>query len=302
MTIVEWRAIKLSNITNAPLLFISFRCTNDGYLLYLSDLATVWSENLTRKQVIRRSLDENTSIDPTESPQQYSKLLEVIDDGLSGKDKSSIRLYRSDSWSDDLTIFVINKLPPPLSALVWPLYLKPLGHGSLREKLVYPILDTVVTYSQQVRQLKDIVEDKDYIISRLLDRLQASGAEITSVFPNTTGLKVSKKADVRSYLAPYVKGLGKFRKDDWSVRPKTIEWEHNTSGNELQQIISAMPERQIDEKLMKESAASNWTAFIKLLDTNEVETINSMRNREYDTPESSITVCSRSSITSLSRN
>ena len=257
----------------------------------------MWSENLTRKQIIRRSIDENTSIDPTESPKQYLKLLEMVDEGLSGKDNSSVLLYRSDSQSDGLILFVINKLLPPLSALLWPMHLKPLGCGWIKEKLVYPILDTVVTYSQQVKQLKDMVEDKDRIISKLLDRLQASSADLTSIFPNTSGLKFSKRADVRSQLAPYVKGLGGFEKEDWSVRPKAVDWEYSSFSNELRQVFSAMPERQIDEEFMRDRAPLNWTAYVNMLDTNEVGRINSMRIGRCETPDSSINVCYQNSKT-----
>lgn len=255
----------------------------------------MWSENLTRKQIIRRSIDENTSIDPTESSQQYLKLLEVINDGLSGKDSSSVRLYRSDSQSDHLTMIVINELPPPLSALLWPLHLKALGCNLLKEKLFRPILDTAVTYSQQVKQLKEVLEDKDRIISRLLDRVLASGADLASIFPTTSGLKIGKRADVRSQLAPYVKGLGNFASENWSVRPKAVDWNYSDFSNELQQVLSDMPERQVDGEFMKESSPLNWTAHISLLDTNEVERIDSMKVGKLEASDSSIIVRYRNS-------
>lgn len=290
MANAEWRAIKVSNACNAPLLLSSFRFSNDGYSFYFSDLVTMWSESLTRKQIIRRSIDENTSIDPTESSQQYLKLLEMIDDGLSGQGNSNLRLYQSDSQSDDLTMIVSNELPLPLSALLWPLHLKALGYGFLKEKLFRPILDTAVIYSQQVKQLKQVLEDKDRIISRLLDRVLASGADLASIFPTISSLKVGKRADVRSQLAPYVKGLGNFASEDWSVRSKAVDWNHSDFSNELQQFLSAMPERQVDGESMKEISSINWTAHISLLDTNEVERIKSMKVGKLETSDSSITV------------
>ena len=291
MATSQWTAAKISGTSNTPLLLINFGLTKDGYSFYLTDLASIWSEKLSRKQIIRRSLDENTSIDPTESTQQYSKLLEKIDDGLRGKEGSSLHLYQADEQSYALKLLLINKLTSPLSPLVWPLHLQALGQGWLREILILPIISKSTMYSEQIKQLHGTIEEKDQVISRLCDRLQASGVDLASVFPNTSGLKIPRRADVRSHLAPYVKGLAKSGKGEWSMTPKSVDNTSKSFVDRLPPVLSALSERDIDGEHMENSSILDWTAHLNLLDTKQLNEVMTGEVKKFETPNQNTTVC-----------
>ena len=282
MEISRWTPLKLTDTPNTPLLLVDFNITQDGYSFYLTDLANLWAERLTRKQIIRRSLDINTSIDPTESTQQYCKFLEKIEDGLRESEGSSLHLFRADEKPESLELLLINKLTPPLSALVWPLHLKALSREWLREILVLPIIENAVMQLEETKKLRNLLEEKDQIITKLCNQIQASGTDLGSVFPNASGLKIPRKTDVRSHLAPYVKGLGVFKTDEWSMKSQFIHRTSERFVDRLQQVFGTLPRREVDVERLENNMVSDWPAQLNSLNTKQLNEILDGKDKSFE--------------------
>lgn len=66
----KWRP--LPTFPDLPALLISpgFHVESSSYSLAITDLANIWTESLDRKGILRRSLNEDTSIDISDGGQE----------------------------------------------------------------------------------------------------------------------------------------------------------------------------------------------------------------------------------------
>lgn len=211
-----WKPLAaVSNVgTDAPLL-IKHAFTATSYNVYLTDLCYIWSESLDRRQIIRRALDAETSIDPSEGTDQLNLLLQKIKGALAGQHESKLVL----SWSgkdEDLFLDLSASLPAPLRSLEWRLCLAPAPPAQLTTELLLPCLYQQVLVISETRSLLESLKEKDHVISRLIDKLQSTGIELSAVFPGAAGLRSTKNANSREVAARTIKGLGEF--DEWKWR------------------------------------------------------------------------------------
>lgn len=210
-----WKPLAtLSNLgTNAPLL-IKYSFTATSYSIYLTDLSQIWSESLDRGQIIRRALDAETSIDPSEGTDQLNLLLQKIEGAFAGQHESKLVL----SWSGngkDLLLAISASLPAPLRPLEWRSYLFPAPPALVTTELLLPCLHQLVLIVGETRSLLESLKEKDHVISKLVDKLQSTGIELSAVFPGAAGLRSIKNANSREVAARMVKGLGEFDKSKW---------------------------------------------------------------------------------------
>ena len=79
----SWQLLPLyfDSLKETPLLSRSSFQTQ-SYDIFVTDLTSVWSESLDRRQIIRRALNEDTSIDPSQDSTQLKILLDKIKAGL----------------------------------------------------------------------------------------------------------------------------------------------------------------------------------------------------------------------------
>ena len=199
--------------TEAPLL-IKASFTATSYSIYLTDLSQLWSESLDRRQIIRRALDAETSIDPSEGTDQLNLLLQKIQGAFAGQHESRLVL----SWSGvdkHLLLDISTSLPAPLHSLEWRSCLVPAPPALLTTELFLPCLRQQVLIISETRSLLELLKEKDHVISRLVDKLQSTGIEMSAVFPGAAGLRSTKNANSREVAARMVKGLGEFEEPKW---------------------------------------------------------------------------------------
>jgi hypothetical protein len=158
-------------------------------------------------------------IDPSEDLEQLGILLGKLESAFTPwhihHDLTSMALLPSkdNAGADGLTISVTCELPGGMPPLVWPVYLSKMTPSHTATALVLPLVEAQYAKRRELESLIDITSQKDAIISKLLDKLEATGTGLDQVF-NLPG----KRKITRSAAADRIKGLAPFDKQEWKTR------------------------------------------------------------------------------------
>jgi XLF-Cernunnos, XRcc4-like factor, NHEJ component len=215
-----------------PLLFTAIFTTN-SYSVHLTDLTSIWSESLDRRAIIRRSLDEDTSIDPSEDAEQLRLFLQNIQLGLDGGEGTSLTLSRTSSGLD---LYVTATLPKGLKPLEWPVHLARSSQSTLTAHLIIPLLRAQNARVRELDGLIGMLHEKDHVIQKLADKLETTGADLGQVFPGAAGKGGWKLT--RKLAEERIKGLGAFEAAAW--RKKEREEEMDSEGNEISEVVEGV--------------------------------------------------------------
>ncbi|KAI9828533.1 MAG: hypothetical protein M1819_006590 [Sarea resinae] len=210
-----------SSASDLPPLLVKSDFCSTGYSIFVTDLDYIWTESLDRRQIFKRALNENTSIDPSEDPSQMRILLEKIQAAIQG-DEDTDMILASPEGPQQLVLKITAPLPAPLSPLEWTLRLELHPKGTLQDELILPLLSAQIALSQRSQSLMDIIREKDHVIARLVDKLEASGTDLGSLFPGAAGLmsRNKNKGSNRETVGRVVRGLGNFDEEEWSADMK----------------------------------------------------------------------------------
>jgi hypothetical protein len=212
---MAWKPLHISAAASAqlPPLLLSAAFDSDSYTIHMTDLTYIWSERLDRRAIIRRSEEEGTSIDPSDDD-QFRILLGKIRLGLEGhKNATSALIISAD---DDRPTIILNltvPLPGGLAPLQWPIRLSAKPQSLFTGQLTVPLLETQHAHMQEVKSLGEVLEAKDHVIQKLLDKLESQGTELGQIFPQAAR-KAGQKID-RKKAEERVKGLERFDMDAW---------------------------------------------------------------------------------------
>jgi hypothetical protein len=209
----EWHRLHLSQ-ENAPPLLCQYTWTRQGYELYVTDLTTIWSERLSRKDILKRADESATTIDPSEDLDQLDLLLAKIGEALRGDEGTTTTLNRGAS-TESLELNTVTKLPAPLRPLKWYLKLSREPASSMTSHLVLPVLRGEASWESRQRSLLDQLKQKDWVLGKLFDRFEALGADLGTVFPGAAGLRTARKGSSRSEAAKFIKGVAPFNEQSW---------------------------------------------------------------------------------------
>jgi hypothetical protein len=225
-----WRLLnQTSSDTELPPLLISTTFTSNSYAVNVTDLTYLWSESLDRRSIIKRSLDEDTSIDPSEDAEQLRVFLDKIQSALSGAENTTLSLQaKSSPKSKDLPgldLYITTQLPKGLQPFQWPIHLTPLPQSELSSQLTIPILRAQNARMRELDRLVVMLKEKDHVIQKLVDKLETTGAELGHVFPGAAG-KGGRKIP-RKLVEERVKGLGVFEVEGWKKEMRLMEMENS---------------------------------------------------------------------------
>ncbi|KAF4963744.1 hypothetical protein FSARC_8268 [Fusarium sarcochroum] len=174
----------------------------------------MWAETLDRKAIFMRGWSENTSIDPSDTPDNMVKFLTSLNTALNasqpGHDETSLRLERDPKSDDDLTLHITCELAG-LQPLKWPMYLKKLPACNTATNLVLPLIQAHHTKNLEIESLIRTLGHKDAVLTKLLDKLEAMGTGTEHVFNALSG----KKKVSRATAADKVPGLAPFDQRRW---------------------------------------------------------------------------------------
>ncbi|CAM1504423.1 Fc.00g020140.m01.CDS01 [Cosmosporella sp. VM-42] len=214
-----WLPLPLPSSPELPVLLVSFDIGTAEYTLHVTDLANMWTETLDRKAICIRGWSENTIIDPSDTVENMSKFLTslktALDPSQSGHDETNISLVpgsKSDTGDDGLTLKITCQLPG-LPSLKWPMHLKKSPPSAVATGLVLPLVEAHLTRNREVESLVRLLSQKDAIMTKLLDKLEAVGTGLEHVFNPLSG----RKKVSRAAAADKVPGLAPFNRRHWKA-------------------------------------------------------------------------------------
>ncbi|EAQ93814.1 hypothetical protein CHGG_02049 [Chaetomium globosum CBS 148.51] len=209
----SWRLLP-ATAPGIPTLLVSTAFTADSYSIHFSDLANLWVESLERRPIIKRGMVEDTSIDPSDGPDQIRKMLELLRAAFDTNDaehrSTSLTLSRGDD-DDSLVVHVTCVLPKPLKPFKWPMHLKKCPQSALASELVLPMIQAQEARAREIDQLIALLQEKDSVISRLIDKLEGTGTGLEYVFNALSG----KRKVTRATAEGRVKGLAPFAESEF---------------------------------------------------------------------------------------
>ena len=212
----SWRILSVDGLPSDadPLLY---KCDVEptSYTVWVTNLTQVWSENLDRRGIIRRSFDLNTSIDPSEDAEQFKLCLNCVQDALGRKSDSAPSLQRYDA--SEMIISAKLSLPGDLASFEWRFSLHSASSKTLVSQLLFPLFNQRLFDSTSITSLLQTIREKDIVISRLMSAIQADGISISRVFPGAPTSKTTAKASSREQIGKSVKGVAEFDLAEWEA-------------------------------------------------------------------------------------
>lgn len=206
-----WRPI--GSLPQAPPLLVKYEFTNSQYKVFLTDLTNVWTETLERREIIKKALNLDTSIDPSEDSGQFRLLLRKLQDALEGQEGSHLSLSSGMRY-DELVLHTVTKLPPPWEPLKWPFHLACAHADLLNTELLLPCLSQQFVANAQVESLLHILKEKEHVLNKLADKINSDGMDFANLFPGALGSRVGMKLS-REQAGKFVKGLSEFDESEW---------------------------------------------------------------------------------------
>ncbi|KAI9737660.1 MAG: hypothetical protein M1818_005664 [Claussenomyces sp. TS43310] len=220
--VTQWRPLPiampvLGADTQLPPLLVCAHFAATAYTIHLTDLTHLWRESLDRRAIIKRSLDADTSIDPSEDAEQFRQLLDRIQLTLAGGPDTTLTISAAgavtSSATPSLTLHVTAQLPGGLRPLEWSVYLAAAPPSALTMQLVLPLVRAQNARLRELESLVNTLRDKDHVIQKLVDKLEATGAELSHVFPGAAGK--GRRPLARKLAEGRVKGLAPFDAETW---------------------------------------------------------------------------------------
>ena len=179
----KWLPLSLSQKDyRGPPLYVKPEIREKGYRVAITDVVRIWEEVLDWKEVVKRSLNENTAIDLLEDDQR-SVFFDYLRSPFAGETDTALAIYpgRRDT---ELTLRLHAKLPPPFNTLVWNFYLKIQPQECLAEAFTFPALLRLKESEESNTLLMNGLREKDRVIAKLMNRLQSMRVALSDVYPN----------------------------------------------------------------------------------------------------------------------
>lgn len=198
-----------------PALIVSLKFGTNAYKLHVSDLANVWTESLDRKAIFARSIQEDTSIDLTEGPDQMTILLDYLQAAFdtSSPQHHHTKLTLEAAPEGGLVLLITCTLPGGLKPLIWPVNLTRQSPASLTSELVLPLIQSQHARAHEIEDLMTALRQKDAIIDKLIDKLDAMGTGLEDVFNALPG----KRRVSRATADAKISGLAPFDRSKWRL-------------------------------------------------------------------------------------
>ncbi|KAK3693352.1 XRCC4-like factor-domain-containing protein [Podospora appendiculata] len=281
----SWRLLPVST-PGIPNLLVSAVFSAESYTVHLTDLANVWVESMDRKPIIKRGLVEDTSIDPSDGPDQIRKILELLRAAFDNNDPdhsiTSLILAKGDS-DDSLGVLVTCILPKPLRPFRWPMQLRKCPQSSLATELVLPLIQAHELRKREIEHLISALREKDGIITRLVDKLEATGTGLEHVFNSLSG----KRKVTRAAAEGRIKGLAPFVEADIRNGPAEPQASAKSGPVDVPALLDSVfgdtgLKYKSDMDLEPSAVLNNWWA--ELGTGKHVVLVDRPRNNTADTP------------------
>ncbi|KAK4066151.1 uncharacterized protein Triagg1_8219 [Trichoderma aggressivum f. europaeum] len=222
---LTWRPLPQATSSDIPMLLVSVNIGTAAYTVRITDTANIWVESLDRKAICMRGWSENTSIDPSDTPENMAKFLgslrSALDPTQPGHEQTSLTLSpgsSTEAGENGLTLVATCPLPG-FQPLRWPIHLRKSPPSAIATDLVLPLLEAQFARHQEVESLVQALNQKDAVIAKLADKLEATGTGLEHVFTSLSG----KKKVSRATAEDKVKGLAPFRQSTWKSTLNAVD-------------------------------------------------------------------------------
>ena len=205
-------------------LFVEYDFGSSGYKIQITDLTTLWSESVERRELIRRAWDAGTSIDPSEGPSQMQLLMNKIKASLDSQSGSSMTVDVEDDRYERLKLETQTSLPGGLKPLIWPIYLHRCPQTQLTMSLIYPCLSEMILMNNQIQSLVEILREKDNAIAKLMDKLQSDPVGLSATLLRSSKQKASIARNLTDHAVKSFKGLVPFNQVEWRSQHSEPPW------------------------------------------------------------------------------
>ena len=210
----QWKLLSLKAENFQPPVLLKWDFEPSRYRVSLTDLTCLWAETLERKEIIKRALITNTSIDPSENTSQLQLLLQNLQRALDRDDNT--RLFRSpESGHEGLVLSTEISLPAPLRPLRWHFHLEIASREMFTSDLLLPCLTQQLFARAQVTSLAQQLKVKDNAITKLTEKIQADGTDLNTVIPGAKQLRSGTTPSKGKPLGVAAKGLTQFDENEW---------------------------------------------------------------------------------------
>lgn len=254
---LPWRSLP-GILPGIPALLYSADFTAESYRVQVTDLANVWVENLDRKPIIKRGLVEDTSIDPTDGPDQLRKMIQLIRAAFDVNDpehpNTTLSIGRE---KDDTLLFTVTcVLPKPLKPFKWPMHLTKQPPAAIATQMVIPLVASYEARIREIDQLAAALREKDAVITRLVDKLEATGLGLERIFSALSG----KRRLDRATAERKIKGLAPFSEAEFRREAREAQVSEATDVSSLLDSIFGGEglSCKVNEGLDTSSALSDW--------------------------------------------
>lgn len=213
-----WQELKTLSGPKCPKLFYNFTADEDGYTTQFTDLIGFWSAVSPAVDIVDYAKITKASIDPSDSKSQLRVLLQKLSQSLAEGENT---LRQEDDETGAILLQTVLKLPRPLQPLKWEFYLEARGTEELAENVLRPCLLEASESKNKIDFLCDVIKSKDHIISKLLDKIEGTTIDLSTIFPGITGAKSRKGQTTIKAAQKQVPHLKLFSKDDWLQQAKS---------------------------------------------------------------------------------
>ena len=215
---MAWKHLRIASDKLPPLL-IKATLDEHGYTIKLTDLSRIWVETLPRDEIITRARKRNCSIDPGEDSSQQKIFSDKMQSALNQHVKTNLSISATND--DRLRLHLEASLPSPLPTFEWEVDLERSHDSDLGAELVLPLLHQAHILNRRMELLIAELQAKDNIITKVIDRLETSGHDLTAVFPGASKVKLIRSTSQQEQLARHIRGLGKFDEETWKAQLST---------------------------------------------------------------------------------
>ncbi|KAF7588039.1 hypothetical protein BBP40_006229 [Aspergillus hancockii] len=261
---VRWQRLRLTKQEAIPPLLFKYSSTSKGYKLYITDLTHIWSEDLNRQEILKKADEHDTTIDPSEDPEQFEVLLRKIGDALCNQPGSTVNL-KLGSGGDSLDLFISTKLPAPLQSLKWVAHLLKEPQSFATSQLLLPLVRAEADWQSHQRSLIDQLHKKDWVLTKLFDKIEAVGIDLSTIFPGISGLRTGKGTTL-AQAAKHIKGVAPFDENDWFEAISTSSAGSGLAANIFAEASSSNSSRVVNP------APDEWWGKLTIIKTTKAST------------------------------
>lgn len=275
----KWQRLHISDFESAPPLLFRYFVSRDEYQLYITDLTYIWSEHSTRQHILRRAAEDGATIDPSEDPEQFAVLLQKIGESLRNEPGSRTVLSPG-GGSDSLQLITSIKLPTPLQPLNWNIYLSKEPQSSSTAQLLLPLIKAKADWESRQRGLIEQLNKKDWVLTKLFDKLESMGIDISTIFPGITGFRSSHKGSMLSQAAKYIKGVAPFDEKAWLDETSALPSDLGLASTILAAIVDSSIDDNAQQSGRLNPAPEGWWKTFSA--TNVPATNRPPEQKEYN--------------------